>query len=402
LAIRIAAKVAQAYPNFLCSANGLENIPNTIVSTKQLNDSNGIDDSSQTVQKLLDRSFCFITDADVSHAIKICFGAMAVVFHRDENLRPWVSQNVVENLWFKLFDSYDDLKSCRSKLKRYRIDSMTDITHLLCIMGLIDKRSVKEGRSMIKSCEIQIHHDLLFEYGKIVVIEFTQERIGANRNDGHSVEFKNHFADADAIGFQDILIRWNNLMVECYSCHFESVDSESDSDSDPTDVHMLYWLPHHMIKAKKLSAVLDLLSKRNFLRDRINTLGVLEGTKLYVYDIRELQKMGKIGHEWDDQCSTNENVVNKTKLTSLILMIGNFLPNYGYALCSMESKVEMGHALVLLGVTKQAFALWHESLECFNNALKFFQSIDLDENHPYIISTKRHIDVFDVMGVVSS
>mmetsp|Transcript_41956 Transcript_41956/g.98324 ORF Transcript_41956/g.98324 Transcript_41956/m.98324 type:complete len:423 (-) Transcript_41956:713-1981(-) len=109
--------------------------------------------------------------------------------------------------------------------------------------------------------------------------------------------------------------------------------------------------------------------------------------------------MKQIDHGWDNQCSSNKNVVSKTKLTSIMLMIGNLLPDFGYSLQSMESKVEMGHAFTLLGVTWQSFALWHESLECFNNALKIFQSIDLDENHPYIISTMKHIDVFAVLPV---
>jgi len=399
LAIKIAAKVAQAYPNFLCSENGVEGI-----LTKQFNYSNGINGADRTLVNLLHRSFSFVTDVDVSDAIKICFGAMAVVFHRDGNLRPWISQKTVENFWYKLLNTYGDLKLCLLKLQKYRIRSMADIMHLLCIMGLIDKRKAKEGKYIIESFQIQIHHDLLFDYGKMVAIEFTQEKKSINRSNEQSVDLTKNFPDDNSVGFKNAVVRWNELVIECYQDKLDRIESNSDSDfdyeSDPftPNGHMLSWLPLHMMKARKFSAVVSLLSKRSFLRDRIEFRGVLGGTKLHVLDIRELQKMKQIEHEGSN---ANEIVISKTELIPILLLVRIFLFDFGNSLCSMESKVEMGHALVLLGVTEQAFALWQKSLECYNKALMVFQSIGLDDSHPYIISTKKHIDVFSVMIVVS-
>uniref|UniRef100_A0A6U5HLF9 Uncharacterized protein n=1 Tax=Corethron hystrix TaxID=216773 RepID=A0A6U5HLF9_9STRA len=395
LAIRIAAKVAQAYPRFMYSENGLEEIPR-IVATNKIDCICDSSPNSQTVTNLLNRSFSYITDADVSHALKICFGAMAVVFHKDDNLRPWVSQKFVEKLWCELLTECDELREYKPKLKKYRISTISSITNLLNIMGLIDKRKRKEDEKSADGFQIQIHHDLLFEYGKMVAIEFQKDRVDSKKCSDQSTLLGNHFSGENEMHFQNILIDWNNLLVNC--CQDSLKLSKSDLNVS-YDEHRLYWLPHHMIKARKLSAVIDLLSKKKFLRERIAYFGFLEGTKLYISDIREIQNIEEKLSKWNNQSNLHENVVSKAKVRTIMFMIGDFLSDFDCSILSQKSKTENGHALVLLGVTEQAFASWHESLECYNKALQIFQSTGLDENHPFIISVMKHIDVYAILPI---
>merc|ERR1740139_354927 len=169
--------MAKAHPDFLCQENDLEDIASTIGNIKDVSASN------ETIINILNRSFSFVTDADVSYGVKICFAAMAVVFHDDVDICPWISKNIVEVLWSTLLKTSDDLRPYIRKLKAYRIEYMTDISHLLNIMGLVDKRNEKAGRgNHDESYQLQIHHDLLWEYGKNIAVQYAKEKKGYSKS----------------------------------------------------------------------------------------------------------------------------------------------------------------------------------------------------------------------------
>eukprot|EP00588_Corethron_pennatum_P010156 CAMPEP_0194272768 /NCGR_PEP_ID=MMETSP0169-20130528/6243_1 /TAXON_ID=218684 /ORGANISM="Corethron pennatum, Strain L29A3" /LENGTH=350 /DNA_ID=CAMNT_0039015511 /DNA_START=532 /DNA_END=1581 /DNA_ORIENTATION=+ len=170
LAIRIMAKMARAHPDFLRSENDLESITSTIKTVKDVSAAN------ETIIHIVNRSFSFVTDADASFAVKICFAAMAVVFHRDDRVRPWISKNIVEVLWSKLL-TLDKLRPHLHKLREYRLVHMADISRLLNIIGLVDNRQAlknknEESKDQNQSIQLQIHHDLLWEYGKEVAVQY--------------------------------------------------------------------------------------------------------------------------------------------------------------------------------------------------------------------------------------
>jgi len=393
LAIRIAAKVARAFPDFIHSENGLESIPNHIVLTR-LGQSHHVTAVEQTVANLLHRSFSIVTNADVCHAVKICFGAMAAVFYMEDNLRPWVSQDAVVMLWRKLFEEDENLIPYLPKLGKYRLYTMKDIVKLLKIMGLIDTRIGKQGRNPVERAEVQIHHDLLWEYGKTVATEFQRRRRGF---DIASIESD----------FDIMVVEWNTAMIECYKNKINSTteigsdsvsESESDceSEADPylyCDGHMLCWLPHHMIKGRKVNEALNLLMNKKFLKDRTEFLGILKGTKQHIFDIQTLQKMDNFRVS-DDGTQLNVSCLEKSKLIAVLLLINHLLLSMNPTLFSEETQIEIGRSLVILGVSEQGFALWQESLECFKRALKIFQDAGLEESHPYILSTTEQIETY--------
>lgn len=392
LAVRIAAKVAQAYPDFLCSENNLEDISSTIGTVPDSSAAN------QSIVHLLNRSFSIVTDADASYAVKICFGAMAVVFyHDDDDIRPWVSQSVVERLWAKLFFTSDYLRPYLLKLREYRLSSMGDITRLLHIMGLIDKRNGKEGKNTIKESTVQIHHDLLWEYGKMVAIQFEKERGGDSKKNRKICSDTHSYSRRNTSEFQDVLIDWNNLMVQCYEDQLYLMESEPYFYCDS---HMLHWLPHHMIKARKIKEVFKLLMSKNFLRDRLEFLGILEGTKKYAFDIRALKKLKISSQEGENSLIYNESIANKGELIAVLLLIGNYLSDISTSVLSKDSKVEIGHALVFLGVTEQGFAMWEESFKCFQKGMNIFQAMGLEEYHPFMVSAMGHINSLSVKPMI--
>mmetsp|Transcript_41910 Transcript_41910/g.98227 ORF Transcript_41910/g.98227 Transcript_41910/m.98227 type:complete len:924 (-) Transcript_41910:108-2879(-) len=421
LAIRIAAKISQACPGFLHSENLIEKNPNEYGTDDQLKHLSKEIAANQAVTDLLDRSFSFVTESGASYAVKICFSALAVVFHHDNDLRPWVSQNIVEKFWVRLFVSSDDLKSFLPQTLKYRLWGR--ITHILRVMGLINEQTKQdEGHS-----QIQIHHDLLWEYGKMVAIKFGEKKRDTNSSD--HVFTDNEHSDSDGrthkrrgtdgggnncstdgvssslrrytnTNYQDVEVKWNNFMVDCYQEKIDLVMKDSDCDPYLTcDGHMLRWLPYHMIKAQKMDEALDLMMTKSFLQDRIAFLGTFEGTKQYGSDLEALNKAETLRNPvWNSKLKQHGNMANGLKLKSiaLLFMIEQSLSEMLQVL-SPKSKFEIANAYIFLGTLEQKFSLWIESFNCYRRALAIFQLLGLDENHPSFFTTVEHLDCCSVM-----
>ena len=377
LAIRIAARMAKAHPDFLCQENDLEDIASTIGNIKDVSASN------ETIINILNRSFSFVTDANVSYGVKICF-------HNDVDICPWISKNIVEVLWSTLLKTSDDLRPYIRKLKAYRIEYMTDILHLLNIMGLVDKRNEKAGRGIQdESYQLQIHHDLLWEYGENIAVQYAKEKKDYSKSN-HQTNDMDHF--------QEIQVEWNALIVEHYQ---DKIDSIAADDYISYDSHMLIWLPTHMMKARKIKEVINLLMNKSFFRDHVEFLGILEGTKQYASNIRALEKIKGINYTGNIQSISDRKMYIRTTVEDLLLMVTDCLWNMNNLILTENSKAEIGLALVFLGVTNQEFTIWDASLECFRKALEIFQKIGLNENHAYIMNTQNHIDSLSINSMVS-
>eukprot|EP00588_Corethron_pennatum_P020081 CAMPEP_0194321682 /NCGR_PEP_ID=MMETSP0171-20130528/17881_1 /TAXON_ID=218684 /ORGANISM="Corethron pennatum, Strain L29A3" /LENGTH=854 /DNA_ID=CAMNT_0039079677 /DNA_START=365 /DNA_END=2926 /DNA_ORIENTATION=+ len=386
LAIRIAAKVAKAYPDFLSSEDDLEDIPSTIGNVQDASAAN------QTIVNLLHRSFSIVTDADASYAVKICFGAMAVVFHHSEDILPWISQSMVEMLWAQLFLTFEYMTPYLPKLREYRLNSMNDITQLLYIMGLINKRNVIDQGNITN--ELQIHHDLLREYGKMTIVQFEKDRGGNTMRTHPSFDNTESLSRRNSSDLEEITIELHSLMVDCYQ---NKLGGFTESEIGRCyDSHMLHWLPHHMIKARNLKEALQLLMNRSFLRNRIEFLGILEGTKQYASDIQTIQKGDQSNYKKRCGTSKDENLASKSKLNDVLLLIVKYLTDINSQSLSKDSQVSVGRALVFLGVTEQGITMWEESLDCFQKALRIFRGIGLEENHQYIVCILNHINSLSV------
>mmetsp|Transcript_34446 Transcript_34446/g.79643 ORF Transcript_34446/g.79643 Transcript_34446/m.79643 type:complete len:522 (-) Transcript_34446:241-1806(-) len=263
LAIRIASRISRtrAYQKSSQSNFDLEHITKIIMNTGYQDHFSPPSSGNQTVMNILDRSFSVVTEADVSYAVKVCFGAMAAVFHRDGHIRPWIKRDVVEIFWTKMLDSFSNLKLFKPKLYQYRLGNTKDVMNILYTMGLINMRERKQRITARIETEVQIHHDLLWEYGKMVVIEFEKNRTDIHRN---SMDARVSFSGGSCSNLENVSFQLHLLIIDCYQEKLDSITSIDDEDPYETcDTHVLLWLPHHLIQAKKVRGIFRFVVDEN-------------------------------------------------------------------------------------------------------------------------------------------
>eukprot|EP00588_Corethron_pennatum_P026841 CAMPEP_0194320092 /NCGR_PEP_ID=MMETSP0171-20130528/16477_1 /TAXON_ID=218684 /ORGANISM="Corethron pennatum, Strain L29A3" /LENGTH=464 /DNA_ID=CAMNT_0039077537 /DNA_START=301 /DNA_END=1691 /DNA_ORIENTATION=+ len=84
--------------------------------------------------EILDCSFSFVTDETTAFAFKLFFSAFAVLFCREDILRPWVPWHAVKLLW-KALRFNKDMKDIDTALCKYKLAKLEQIADLMCVMG---------------------------------------------------------------------------------------------------------------------------------------------------------------------------------------------------------------------------------------------------------------------------
>jgi len=381
LAIRTAGKIVRMKPDVFCSGMALSNFADTILTaTHQGSESKSNDD---TIFKILNRSFSFVTDSKAAHVLKICFSSFSVVFHQNETLRPWVSQNAAEMLWAAILNSNDTTKKYNESLRLYRVKSMEDIVEIMHVIGLIDITRSNLSQRDCKRNLIRIHHDLMWEYGKWFAAEYGMNEIRVPQES----QLKDSLKKLNQSEYSMNVVLWNELMVESYQ---EKLSYLGEDPYIAHDGHMLYWLPLHMLRANKFSETCKLLKNEHFLTARSQLLGTLEATSAYTADIQNFQTT---------QC-LQPSTLYHTEAVNILMQVGNYLSNLDNPRSPRNFQYDVGQALILLGVSIQKFSSWHESLECFLKSLEIFKSIGFRENHPDIICTTRRIELCSLKPLV--
>eukprot|EP00588_Corethron_pennatum_P008182 CAMPEP_0194299250 /NCGR_PEP_ID=MMETSP0169-20130528/60617_1 /TAXON_ID=218684 /ORGANISM="Corethron pennatum, Strain L29A3" /LENGTH=402 /DNA_ID=CAMNT_0039049331 /DNA_START=785 /DNA_END=1993 /DNA_ORIENTATION=- len=83
--------------------------------------------------EILDRSFSFVTNETAAFAFKLFFSAFAVVFYREDILRPWVPWSAVKLLW-KAFRLNKDMEDINIALCEYKLTKAKQIADLMCAL----------------------------------------------------------------------------------------------------------------------------------------------------------------------------------------------------------------------------------------------------------------------------
>ena len=111
--------------------------------------------------RIFDRSFSFLTDGKARFAMKFCFSVFAIVFHGEDQLRPWVAHEALELLWEALILN-KDMQYLRQSLINYRLKRVSHVIDLMIIMGLFDVSFQNSPRKTRKKKYYRLHHDLMW------------------------------------------------------------------------------------------------------------------------------------------------------------------------------------------------------------------------------------------------
>eukprot|EP00587_Corethron_hystrix_P016637 CAMPEP_0113311964 /NCGR_PEP_ID=MMETSP0010_2-20120614/8979_1 /TAXON_ID=216773 ORGANISM="Corethron hystrix, Strain 308" /NCGR_SAMPLE_ID=MMETSP0010_2 /ASSEMBLY_ACC=CAM_ASM_000155 /LENGTH=658 /DNA_ID=CAMNT_0000167685 /DNA_START=858 /DNA_END=2834 /DNA_ORIENTATION=- /assembly_acc=CAM_ASM_000155 len=327
------------------------------------------------VTELLDRSFSFVTNEFASFALKLLFSAFAVVFRRDDILRPWVNLGDIHIVWKALICSHDMIQlQLRSSLREYKLTKIEQIADLMFVMGLLDRKCGKRSSEFHQQKSYRVHHDLMWDYGKMFCSLF-------RTFDGELVKCEQHGIACCNVCFEGSLDfifnennkKWNGIIVEYFQSSAEIKNAKS---------YELKWLPLHMMKAGLFHEAFDLLTTEEFLENQIEANGIEDGICFMISLVRSYEKM-----------YIADSFPSKTPMITILLHINDFLFRFS-SLVQLDDtfKREIGHGIILLGLELQKFSKLLKSIDIFENALNVFSTITCEESDPDIAYALKLID----------
>uniref|UniRef100_A0A7S1B481 NB-ARC domain-containing protein n=1 Tax=Corethron hystrix TaxID=216773 RepID=A0A7S1B481_9STRA len=329
---------------------------------------------------LLDKSFAFVADGTMQFATKLFFSIFTRVFYREDCLKAWVPEDVVNLLWKSIYEN-DDTKELKYTFSEYKIKRIGDISELMCAIGLLDESNINlQGQQTKRQKQFRVHHDLMWEYGKWFSSKVDSVNEALNRHNENSF----HEDDKRLAGIREQTlkrntVKWNKMIVEWYfSRPFENIVFFSD------------WLPIHMVNAEMFDEASALLRSEEMFVKQLMHNGVRHGTLSIVAFIR-LFKSASASYSGTTAMS-NRDVISP--ITLVISSLHCFLFNFCITSTQLDisSKREIGHALILLGVEIQKNWKWADALDYFCNALIIFRSTGCPEDHLDILRVNEHIE----------
>jgi len=324
---------------------------------------------------ILDRSFSFITDETTAFVFKLFFSAFAIVFHSEDNLRPWVSWYAIELLWKALLCD-GDIKDIKTSLVKYRISKLAQIADLMRDMGLLDEIYLCKPDDNEKQQYFRINHDLMWEYGKI----FSSRLVLVDGN----IENMAHMNNIENMENSEVIFRTNSKKWT-YMILVQFKTNTQNQEVQNLKAYILDWLPLHMMNSGFLDEAANLLQSEDFLHNCIKTSGIENGTRIIVSFIRSFDK------------TFLENITEldaKSPMPSVISNVKDFLCSFNSSLQLQDviKKTEIGRALILLGIQLQRISKFPTSLDYFAEALDVFHSMNFADNSPDVVRVSKYID----------
>jgi len=338
------------------------------------------------VISLLHRSFSFVANGFTSFSLKLLFSAFAVVFRRDDILRPWVNLDDMNILWKGLFCSADmNRLQLRLSLREYKLTKTEQIADLMCVMGLLDRKYGTNFRESKQQKWYRVHHDLMWDYGKMFCSLFKIVDGELVKCGLHGISCCNMcFEDSGDMTFSNNTIVWNKTIVDFFQEGFK------EGNILNPETYKINWLPLHMIKAGLFRETIDLLMTEKFLEDQVEAKGFENAIHFILLLIRSYEKEANS----DTYCSESPMVL-------VILFIDGFLSRFS-SLIQLDdtNKKEIGRAFILMGVELQKFSKWGKSLDLFSNSLNVFKSLNYDDSHPDVTYVLKLIDSCAIRHVI--
>jgi len=363
-----------------------------------------------SVNEIIDRSFLFVTEEKAAFALRLFLCSFTVVFSRDDILRPWVPFESVELLWMGQLKS-ESMKVFRELGGKYELTNATQITDLMCIMGIFDEIYVDVPmQNRKKQRSFRIHHDLIWDYGKQICSHFNT----VNGKMTHCRNQKVNCFEESAVHKKSVLqwntVQLNKMLVKQFMLRSENSEERRrhwDPMLSPPNTRtlesmecitlpLLDWLPIHMIKAGLMHEAVDILRSDHFVTTQIKTFGIESTSRLVVSCIRSFEKKS-----YTEYLAKNDTSVYRSPMVSVIYFVQKYLQalNTLFKLDN-KSRGEIGCAIILLGVELQKFSKWAESLDFFLTSLNIFHSISYSDDHPDTIRATKYIDSCAIQHVI--
>ncbi|KAG7342160.1 tetratricopeptide repeat protein [Nitzschia inconspicua] len=265
---------------------------------------------------------------DASKVMKLCLSSVAVVF--SDSVVP---MDAVLSLWSELFAKHPDAVAEVS-------DGLPDVELIkrvwyfmeafmhLGVFALSDENGV---------LMVRLYHQLFVRYGLSQVSEI---------NGNASLE--------------NTRAAWNRFFVDGYIARRKRIQAVKDSD-DNCRPYALRRLIYHMIEAKMIPRVLELLKDDNWCRERISIYGWYEGSKIHVDDCEHLKRKA-LASETASPPETRKVVLSCLK--KMALLLSEETPNLTDA-----SRVEKAMAMHLVGFMLAENGGINEALNQYKNGM---------------------------------
>ncbi|KAL3918640.1 MAG: hypothetical protein SGILL_004141 [Bacillariaceae sp.] len=247
---------------------------------------------------------------DTSKLMKLCLSSVAVVFANDT-----VPIDAVLALWSQLFVTHPDaIKEISDGLPDAelfkRVWYLMEAFMHLGVFALSDDNGV---------LVVKLYHELYLRYGLNVVSEFT------------GIE-----------SVEDTKSAWHGAFVDGYNNRRKRLLSTRSPD-DKCRAYALRKLVYHLVEAKSIPKVLDILKDENWCRERLIKFGWYEGSKIHVDDCKLLRQKA------EDSKSASSEETQKVVLSCLKRM-SSILAEESSELTD-TSRLEKAMALHLVGFT---------------------------------------------------
>ena len=358
--------------------------------------------------KILGRSFTSDLHGPVrAKVLKVCFVSFATIFSRPDCSRPWVPVSAICKLWGGIMDHFESfgLKSDQG------LPTIHSLILEMDTLGLIDPDMSKSQNNALVSSfvfkevtQYRLHHDLLLTYARQawkydadLIYSKIKQQYKSNcgvtlsglekpvKKMIKTLKKKNKSQEE----------RLHQLLVKAYeekrhtNLHLPWDVAVSD------DVYVYHHLIYHMIQTSKDQAgrkAFHLLKNKGFIRGRVLSLGIREGVKKMMADVKLViqSSLGKSESElcikgeallvFDATCSIVKNHKNEghSKVIS-----GNWTDEHRY---------DIGLALIDIGIAMQGQDFWLQALDIFSAALDRFETEGITKEDPFVMKTLAHVN----------
>jgi tetratricopeptide (TPR) repeat protein len=275
-----------------------------------------------------------------SRIMKLCLASVAVVFSDD-----YVPLEAVLALWSELLVTNPEVV--------VEIGEDVDPQELSKRVWFISEAFIHLGLFSFSEEEgvilVKLHHQLYVNYGLSLISE----------------------SQTPESTLEETKARWHNCFVVGYNTRLKQIRASADELEDKCRSYALKKIITHMIEAKSIPKVLEMLKDERFCRERLKNLGWMKGTRLHVDDCLMLQSRAK---ESKSATSAETRKVVLSCLKKLASILSEDTPDL-----DDEMRIEKAMSLHLVGFTLADHNGISEALTQYKNVMQLIPA----PGHPF-------------------
>jgi len=344
---------------------------------------------------ILDRTFAMVVSEALHYATSVYFSAFAIVFCQDEILRPWVTNELAQILW-------EELKGSKylQKVNMYTSVSAHELLDGLRKIGVIDVNMSTNSGEM-EDRKYRVSHDLMWEYGRQFAScmnnaeETTKEQTDAPATElffsyFSALRFLNPKTTEKKKMHDTPIVEWNALIVN----RFKVIVDRPPCDENISIVRTAFYaLPTHMTNATQFDEVISLLVKEDFIRKRLSSLGLRDGTQRHIQDIKRI-------NEYTQQENVELNTLNFSA-TYCLSFIADILWEMHIKRHPLDPiDMSVSHALIQVGMDLQNYASWTDATDSYYKAIEICRVAGCEEKHINVMHILRLIECSSLRRVI--